>query len=243
MLFVLFRIFIFPSERPELIKAIRVDLVALPDKNPQEGPVGTPPPDEPLAEKEKPPKDVAKEAVSETKKPEFVEKKTEKKEEKKKKEEPEKITAKKDDGKQKNKEQQNAALDRLKALSRLKEKMAETSEKEGHAYKGNVLSEGNSLTGVDKLQHDQYLGKLDAHIKNNWRLPAWLVNKPLSAAVFVRFDDKGQLLEKRIVRSSGNTEFDTEALRAIENSAPFPAPPEHLVSYFKVKGIELRFPE
>ncbi len=243
VLVLLFRIFIFPSERPEMIKSVRVDLVALPDKDPQEGPKGTPPP--PAAEekaKEKP-----KEKAAE-KKPEentFVEKKTDKKkktEDEKKKPEPKKEEPKVA-------EQQNAALNRLKALAKIKEMKskkeaeAKAGEGEGQQYKGNVLSEGNSLTGVEKLQHDQYLGKLDAHIKNNWRLPAWLANKPYSTAVLVKFDEKGLVLEKRVVRSSGNSAFDSEAMQAIANSVPFPEPPEHLVSYFKVRGIELRFPE
>lgn len=246
VLVLLFRIFIFPSERPEMIRAVRVDLVALPDKDPQEGQQGSPPvpsaaekPNEKPAEK---PKDTPKAEEKDV----FVEKKTDKKKDKK--PEPEKKPESATEPK--TKDQQNAALDRLKAMAKIKElkskKDAEAkaaSEKEGQQYKGNVLSEGNSLTGVEKLQHDQYLGKLDSHIKNNWKLPAWLANKSYATSVLVRFDEKGLVLDKRVVRSSGNSAFDSEALQAIANSVPFPEPPEHLVSYFKVRGIELRFPE
>jgi colicin import membrane protein len=239
VLFLLFRIFIFPSERPELIQSIRVDMVALPDKDPQVGPKEeTPAPaKKEIAEKEKEekkPEVSEKPAPKEPKKNEFAEKTKDKKK-------PD--APKKEDSKEKTKDQQNSALDRLKALAKLKDKKAQEAEKAASVYKGNVLSDGNALTGVDKLQHDQYLGKLDSHIKNNWKLPAWLTNKPLSTSVLVRFDAKGLVLEKKIVRSSGNSAYDSEALQAVTNSAPFPEPPEHLVSYFKVRGIELRFPE
>lgn len=241
VLVLLFRIFIFPSDRPEMIKAVRVDLVALPDKDPQEGPKGTPPP---VAAAEKPKeKPAEKPKEKEPEKDVFAEKKTEKKKDKK----PE--TEKKAPPEVKTKDQQNAALDRLKSLAKIKEMKnkkeadAKAGEGQGQQYKGNILSEGNALTGVDKLQHDQYLGKLDSHIKNNWKLPAWLSNKPYSTAILVRFDEKGLVLDKKVVRSSGNSAFDSEALQAIANSVPFPEPPEHLVSYFKVRGIELRFPE
>lgn len=43
VLVMLFRIFIFPSERPEFIQSVRVDLVALPDKDPETGSVGEAP--------------------------------------------------------------------------------------------------------------------------------------------------------------------------------------------------------
>lgn len=247
VLVMLFRIFIFPSERPEFIKAVRVDLVALPDKDPQEGPKGAPP--APPAEAKKEEKPAAKPVEKPVEKPKedvFVDKKKEKdkaKEDEKKKA----AEAEKKEAKEKVKDQQSAALDRLKALQKIKEmkskKESPPGEGEGQQYKGNVLSEGNSLTGVEKLQHDQYLGKLDSHIKNNWKLPAWLVGKPYSTAVLVKFDEKGLVLDKKIIRSSGNSAFDTEAMQAIANSVPFPEPPEHLVSYFKVRGIELRFPE
>ncbi|MCC6137402.1 MAG: cell envelope integrity protein TolA [Bdellovibrionaceae bacterium] len=251
VLVMLFRIFIFPSERPEFIQSVRVDLVALPDKDPETGPVGAPPEavSTETTKKETPP-----EKTKEPDKDVFVDKKSDKKPDKKldktPKEEEKKKVSEKNEPKEKVKDQQNASLDRLKALAKIKDMKskqdaaaAEKLAKEGKQYKGNVLSEGTSLTGVDKLQHDQYLGKLDAHIKNNWKLPAWLTNKPYSTAVLVHFDEKGLVLDKKIVRSSGNSAYDAEALQAVSNSVPFPEPPEHLVNYFKVRGIELRFPE
>lgn len=245
VLILLFRIFIFPSERPEFIQSVRVDLVALPDKDPQTGPAAEAPAPSEEAAKPEPVKEKPAVKIEKTEEPAFVEKKKDtpvKKED-----------AKVDDKKAKKEnatktaDSQKSALDRLKALSKIKDlKSKQAAAKaiaEAQHYKGNALSEGSSLRGVEKLQHDQYLGKLDTHIKTNWQLPAWLANKPYSTAVWVRFDEKGLVLEQKVLRSSGNSAFDEQALQAVKNSVPFPAPPEHLVSYFKVRGIELRFPE
>lgn len=252
VLVMLFRIFIFPEQRPEMIQSVRVDLVALPDKDPVEGPKGGSPPPPVAAEEKKVEKPVEKPKEPPKEENVFVDKKKDKEKEKKPKDEEKKKVAdeKKPETKEKVKDQQKASLDRLKALAKIKEmkskkdaEKAAKGEGAGQEYKGNILSEGNSLTGVEKLQHDQYLGKLDSHIKNNWKLPAWLTNKSYSTAILVRFDEKGLVLDKRVIRSSGNSAFDAEAMQAIANSVPFPEPPEHLVSYFKVRGIELRFPE
>jgi colicin import membrane protein len=232
------KVYFFPMERPEFIRSVRVDLVALPDKDPEEGPQGA----------EKPPAEVAKTKEEAKKKPEEAVKlppeKPTKKEKVAKKEKPKKPESKKEDTKALTKDRQNSALKRLEALAKIK-KMNEIKKDaaEGKAYKGNQLSEGNSLTGIEKIQHDQYLSQLDQHIKKNWQLPEWLSQKNLTAAVLVRFDESGSILEKRLTRSSGNTSFDNQALQSITISAPLPPPPENLVSYFKVRGIELRFPE
>lgn len=222
------KVFVFPDIRPEHTRSVRVDFVALPDKDPTEAPQGSPQPAAPPPPAKKAP----------TPKPEAVVVDKTQGPKKTKTAEPEAPSTK---------DQQASALKRLQALSKIK-KMKESQQKseagpEGAKYAGNQISEGTSLTGVDKLQHDQYLEKLDQHIKSRWQLPEWLAQKSFTAALLVKFDENGQLLDKRIIKSSGNRAFDDEAMRAVEASAPLPAPPENLISYFKVRGIELRFPE
>lgn len=227
------KIFLFPSERVDYIRSVRVDFISLPDKEPTEGPQGNAPVTEKTPETEKPmaqdkPKPTAEPQKAENPHPALVEK-----------------PSKKDKSKESIvKEKQSAALTRIEALEKIKKlKEQRASTTEGTVYKGNVLSQGASLTGVDKLQHDQYLEKLDQQIKNNWHLPEWLANKNYTAAIVVKFDEAGAILDKKLTRSSGNNSFDTQALDAVAQSAPFPPPPESLVSYFKVRGIELRFPQ
>ncbi len=223
------KIVLFPTERLEHIRAVRVDFVALPDVDPQLGPPGE---EKPAAEK---PTEPIKEAKPEPKPPVKVADKPAEKPSEKLVEKPKKVDLK---------DQQSAALQRLSALSRIKKsKAVDASKPEGVTVKGNRVSEGNSLTGVEKIEYNRYLSDLDLHIKKNWHLPEWLTDKNLTAAIFLRFDEKGQILEKKLVRSSGNKDFDNEALQAVVSSAPFPIPPENLISYFKSQGIELRFPE
>lgn len=223
------KIVLFPTERLEHIRAVRVDFVALPDKDPQIGPPGE---EKPAPEK---PAEPVKEAKPEPKPPVKVAEKPVEKSSEKAVEKPKKSDLK---------DLQSAALQRLSALSRIKKsKAADASKPEGVVVKGNRVSEGNSLTGVEKIEYNRYLSDLDLHIKKNWHLPEWLTDKNLTAAIFLRFDENGQILEKKLLRSSGNKDFDNEALQAVVSSVPFPVPPENLISYFKSQGIELRFPE
>ncbi len=227
VLFLVVKIVIFPGDRPEFLRAVRVDFVALPDKDVQLAPPGeekaqptpTPPPEKPAPVKVEPSKTTA---TKPDKKPET----------------PSKPPAKTD----KLKDQQNSALQRLEALNRLKKKKNDAAA-EGVTIKGNRLNQGHALTGVEKIEYNRYLADLDIHIKRFWNLPEWLAGKPLKTAIWIRFDENGLLLEKKILRSSGQADYDKEAVQAVVNSAPFPAPPENLISYFKDNGIELRFPD
>jgi colicin import membrane protein len=233
------KILAFPSERTEVLRSVRVDFVALPDKDPVEAPVGTPKPSEEEMKAE-PPKPTP------TPEPPAKEEKTVNLE-KNKKDKPDK-TADKEAPKKKDdstKDDQKSSLDRLRALDKIKKmKEQKQSGPEGTAYKGNVLNAGSSLTGVDKLQHDNYsLEVLQPHIHRNFQLPEWLARKGLSAVIFLRFDESGRILERRFIRSSGNESFDNEVIQSIDASSPLPAPPESLISYFKVHGIRLGFPE
>ncbi|RYZ88219.1 MAG: TonB C-terminal domain-containing protein, partial [Proteobacteria bacterium] len=114
---------------------------------------------------------------------------------------------------------------------------------EGVKIKGNVLSPGTELTGLTRLQHDNYLSSLDQQIKQNWVLPQWLSKKQLRAQVRLKLDEKGQVVSRDIVLSSGNSSYDDLALDTIDKSAPFPPPPEKFVSIVAVNGLVIGFPE
>ena len=108
--------------------------------------------------------------------------------------------------------------------------------------RGNQLSKGNSLTGLTQLEYNRYLSILEKKVKQNWNLPSWLLNSPLKAQVLVLVDSSGEILEKKISVSSGNIDFDDYALRAIEQSRPFP-PPGGLSHLLANKGIIFKFPD
>nr|WP_295902477.1 TonB family protein [uncultured Bdellovibrio sp.] len=239
----------FTPEQIDFTQAVRVDMVGLPDKV---EPKTLPAPTKEEAKAALPDKEIAKEKPVEKPPEKVVEKKTPPKTE------PIKVPEKKDDGVNfvivKN--QQKIALEKLKAmaaLEKIKEDVAQEKAKAPPAHgkadngtqkiKGNVLSPGTSLTGLTKLQHDTYASDLDSHIKQNWSLPEWLAKRDFKAQARVFIDSRGNILGRKIVKSSGNASYDEEVLATIDRSAPFPAPPEKFLAIVSVDGILIGFPE
>jgi colicin import membrane protein len=156
---------------------------------------------------------------------------------------------------EKNKSKQQSAIEKLKAmaaLDKIKQDVEAEKKKEiakgkaddgGPKVKGNVLSPGTALTGLSKLQHDNYAADLDQHIKQHWALPEWLAKRDLKAQARVQIDSRGNILGRKIVKSSGNPSYDEEVLATIDRSAPFPAPPEKFLAIVSVDGILIGFPE
>ncbi|MBS1969228.1 MAG: TonB family protein [Bdellovibrionales bacterium] len=236
----------FTPEKIDYSAAVRVDLVGLPDKMqdqqlpPKQEEAAKPAPPKPEPAPKAPPKEAKVEKA----------------------EKPVKAPPKKDAeainlNKEKNK--QKEALEKLKAMAAIEKMKEEAAEKEKESkakmagvgdtkssatkIKGNILSPGTALKGLDKLQHDSYLSSLDHQIKQNWFLPEWLSKKPLRAQVRLKIDEKGQILSREIILSSGNPNYDEQALEAIDKAAPFAAPPEKFVSIVAVSGLVIGFPE
>ncbi len=237
----------FTPESIDFTQAVRVDIVGLPDKV---EPKTLPPP----AAEEAKPALPQKEKPLEKSAPKVAEKPTPPPAETVKTPPPQKS----DDGVnlEKVKSKQQSAIEKLKALAAL-EKIKEEASREktqnpvgaGKAdsgvakIKGNVLSPGTSLTGLAKLQHDTYASDLDNHIKQNWSLPEWLAKRDFKAQARVFIDSRGNILGRKIVKSSGNPSYDEEVLATIDRSAPFPAPPEKFIAIVSVDGILIGFPE
>jgi TonB family protein len=226
----------YPAEPIQPERAIRVDMVGLPDKI-----KNLPPPlKEPLKEDAKP--DPVKQ---ETAKPEPPKPKKIAMPDKPAKPEPDKVNL------EKTKQAQDSALKRLEALKKIESMMKDEAPKAAakNAFakpavvKGNEVSPGSALTGIARLENDSYLTTLDEHVKKYWDLPNFLANARLSASVVVFVDERGHVLKKQLVRSSGNQIFDQTVLTSIERASPFPPPPRRLANLFMVDGIQLGFPD
>lgn len=242
VLAMIIQVVFYPSEALDLSRAIRVDMVDLPDKLTSqpipednsklpEKKVAEPAPE---PEEKKPEPTPEPKVVKEEPKPKLPEKK----------EKPvdEAININKVKSKQKdalNKLKAAAAIEKLKQEEEAKK--AETKSKQ--VFKGRVLSAGTSITGLDKLQSDSYLSQLDARIKSHWALPQWLIGKPLRARVHIKFDENGTLLFKKITQSSGNQTYDEYCLLAIDKAAPLPKVPEKFSTVYKVDGVVIGFPD
>lgn len=230
--FFAFEAFLFTSEKIDFTSAVRVDLVALPDKLPPPAAQPTPP-----AESTKPQEVTPPAPVEAAKPPEPLPVK--------------KPVVDKDTVKiEKNtKKKQQSAIEKLKAmeaLNKIKEDVKKDNLKtanKSQPIKGAVLSPGTALTGINKLQEQNYISQLDQHIKANWALPSWLQNKGYRTQIRVQFDEKGNLVSRYVVKPSGNPTYDEMALATIDKSVPFPAPPEKFTSIFRVDGILIGFPE
>ncbi len=152
---------------------------------------------------------------------------------------------------EKSKEKQKNALNKIKTIETLEqmkqeiatELAAQARTQAIQKIKGTELSKGTELTGVDKVQHEEYYANLTTHIKLNWALPEWLSNQKLKASVLIKIDKNGRLISRQIMKSSGNQQFDEEALSVINKSEPFPIPPPKFINLMSEAGIIVNFPE
>jgi len=133
-----------------------------------------------------------------------------------------------------------AAMDRIKALSKIHaDQNDDTQQEDAPPIKGNKLSKGNSLDG-DAKESDtaNYYDLVRSKLQENWSLPVWLSRQNLSAQIQIILDSHGRVRDFRFVKQSGNSQFDDAVKRTLNDSQPFPAPPEELLA----NGILIGFP-
>lgn len=233
ILFMIIKVSLFTKPEINLSEAIRVDMVGLPEKyNPAEKSTDLP-------EKiEKPAERVVEEKKEEVKPEPKVEAKPEPKAK------PEPDTVKLDKAKQK----QKSAFEKLKKLSAI-DKIRDQVQKEKTAaemakiLKGRMIAKGTAITGLDKIQSENYLVQLDALIKSKWQLPQWLIGKPLKTKVLVKIEPDGRVRDKKVVQTSGSPTYDEYCLQAIDKATPFPKVPEKFTEVFSEDGVLFGFPE
>lgn len=208
--------FILPSKTIVIPNAIRVDLVGLPDK----------------------PTPVKKTAAPAKPKPE-----PEPKAKPEPKTKPKKDNTKSAQQKAMDKLNQLAALDKIKNEKPVEEPAAEEVKPETPQYKGNLLTSGNSFSGLSGIEAQSYWSDVKSHIQKFWALPEWLASATLKASVVVMIEPSGRVKQAEIYQSSGNQAFDEAALTAIEAASPFPVPPERLKDTISNSWMIFNFPE
>ena len=214
----------YTSDEIIIQKAIHVDIIGLPDKMEPEQVA------EAIKESQSTTKpEAAKTQTVKTKTPEP---------------EAEKPTVNTSKKKEDLKTKQKKALDKLKAMNALDKIESEVqSQKKQKMIKGAVVSTGDSLTGLDRIEYERYFTDVEQHLKKNWTLPSWMTELDVRAQVMVQLDEKGYVTLKKLITASGNTEFDEKVLESIDRSSPFPAPPERLIGVLKNRGIVFNFPK
>jgi colicin import membrane protein len=132
--------------------------------------------------------------------------------------------------------------DSLRAEQKRKELVAGLKKQTRPLLGGNIVSEGYSMTGDVATDKEVFGGKVQAHVVKNFNVPSWMNSSNFKAQVAVKIAPDGRVLSYELVQSSQNSEFDQAALRAIQQSDPFPSPPESLRRVFLEEGILCGFP-
>lgn len=223
--FMFFRIFFFPAESIDLRESIRVDIVGLPEKMtepPKLEPPGesTPPAKAEIKKVEPTPKAVAPTVPSPKAKKDLAKSQKD-------------ILAK-----------LNKSVKMDNALDKIKESLKKDSDgKQGSKIAGNTVSQGNSLTGLQRLDFDRYISDVRTQVYNRWNIPQWLADANFKAQIRVIIDERGYVIKKVMLRSSGNEVFDGKVHEAIDGSSPFPPPPDRLRGFLSTNGAVFNFPE
>ncbi len=221
------------SKLTQIQPTLRVDLVGLPDQLktdlasiPKELPKAVePPPAQEIAPPPPPPPTademLAKPKVDKNKKPEV--KKVDKQREKR----------------------MDSALAKIRSIEKLKQQAESEEENEtiGAIVKGNKVSPGTSLSGEAKEAAEvSYFERVRDRVSEHWSLPPWLARQELSAQMLIQIDKQGRITRQKLVKSSGNPQFDEAITRALKDAQPLPTPPQALLADVSSKGILVGFP-
>jgi TonB family protein len=110
---------------------------------------------------------------------------------------------------------------------------------------GNRLSQGSALTGdySDEANSEfgSYVQTLPGAVRQNWKLPSYLLEKDLRCRIKIYLNVNGSLLKTELLESSGAPEFDARAEEAIRKTN-FPKPSEAVGKRLSTSGIILGFP-
>ncbi len=112
--------------------------------------------------------------------------------------------------------------------------------------RGNKISKGFAISGEQSEEEisefNTYLESLVEHVRPNWKLPSYLIDKELNCRIRIFLNSSGDLIRVEMLESSGDNEWDNKALQAVRDSAPYPELPE-AVKYRGIRGdIVLGFP-
>lgn len=112
---------------------------------------------------------------------------------------------------------------------------------------GNKISKGVALSGTGRSDQEltefqMYASTVSAKVKLHWKLPGFLLDKNLKCRIRIYLKSDGSLLRSEIFESSGEEEFDTRAMKAVQLAAPFSTVPVASKSNALKGEIVLGFP-
>ncbi len=120
------------------------------------------------------------------------------------------------------------------------EKYGDESEAEGPS--GGSPRAGGGGSSISPLIIQTYSNQVHRKISRNWTIPPGVpTDGGLSTSIVFKVDERGNVNDVRVTRSSGNSVFDNYCKQAIVRSAPLPSPPSELAKEAKSSGVELTF--
>ena len=124
------------------------------------------------------------------------------------------------------------SIDRLSGDRTLTESANAGGQGVGAARIGGQGGGGGTLASIEFIA---YRNELEARIKKDWR---WISGSTeLQVTIKIYLQPDGTIQDARIERSSGNSNFDDSALRAVIRANPVPPPPVDLYDRFKEVSI------
>jgi len=128
-----------------------------------------------------------------------------------------------------------------RAIDDIRKRLA-SSEKKGAA--GPPGPAGPAGQGETNTRLMSYYSSIWSRIKGQWALPqSILQNQNLETVIDVKIARSGMLLSAQFEKKSGNTYFDSSAMRAVQKASPFPPLPEWIRDDNVELGIRFRSSE
>ena len=111
---------------------------------------------------------------------------------------------------------------------------------------GNKLKKGSVTEGEEQKnetnEFDQYLLEVTEKIRVHWKLPSYLQQSAFKCRIQLFINSQGTIELIKIVETSGNSEFDDWALKAINDTIPFKVPLSQIVPDLMRGKFILGFP-
>ncbi|MBT5095668.1 MAG: TonB C-terminal domain-containing protein, partial [Halobacteriovoraceae bacterium] len=132
----------------------------------------------------------------------------------------------------KNLAKKKVVIKKAKPIKKIKEKrekgLTNTQKKKLNdlILKGNKIRKGNVAVGkgnaAAQSEFESYVATIPGHVKPNWKLPSYLLDKSYVCRIRIYLETNGKILRMEVFQSSGNEEYDKKALAAVNASSPFP---------------------
>lgn len=229
--FILIKSVFFPGEPIRIVPTLRVDMVGLPDVMKKDLPSLSKLTAKPADSKAEPKANDAKNEIADQDELVFKPKSKAKERDERKKEAAEK------------EKKLKSALNKIKALDRIRDEVKDESSDEAVVIKGNKLSPGSSLSGEAKEAAEaSYFEKVRDRLQDAWALPPWLAKQNLSAQIRLNINAIGVVTSYDFVKTSGNPQFDAAVKTAIREAQPLPKPPANIFTAIGAQGIVIGFP-